>query len=128
MMMMTMMVKVKVIIIINDDEEDTHLAKSSADSMGLSIRSTVRKAALTEQIVMMKLMIIFYQVSSVRGDHNEGEEPPKSRNHPGREGTENVKSSTSTHSKHNSLIKLPKSLLCLRKHLSSDKFRVVVND
>ena len=30
------------------DDDDTHLAKSSADSMGLSIRSTVRKAALPE--------------------------------------------------------------------------------
>ena len=29
----------------DDDDDDTHLAKSSADSIGLSIRSTVRKAA-----------------------------------------------------------------------------------
>ena len=82
-------------------------------------------------IVMLRMVSVpmrMYQVSSVGGDHDEGEEPPKGGDHPGREGTENVKSSTSTHSKHNSLIKLPKSLLCLRQHLSSDKFRVVVND
>ena len=44
-------------------------------------------------IVMLRMVSVpmpMYQVSSVGGDHDEGEEPPKGGNHPGREGTENL--------------------------------------
>ena len=46
-----------------------------------------------DDYVMLRMVSVpmpMYQVSSVGGDHDEGEEPPKGGDHPGREGTENL--------------------------------------
>ena len=67
-------------------------------------------------IVMLRMVSVpmpMYQVSSVGGDHDEGEEPPQGGDHPGREGTEN---STLTYF----FLRIQKTRK-LRKHLSSDK-------
>ena len=67
-------------------------------------------------IVMLRMVSVpmpMYQVSSVGGDHDEGEEPPKGGDHPGREGTEN---SSLTYF----FLRIQKTRK-LRKHLSSDK-------